>query len=341
MIISVFTPHGGCFERCSFCDQRVSGGKPASRRQITETIESHLKTRPRADEIAFYGGTFTALPRGLQLEYLDAVQPYIEQGLIGSVRISTRPDAIERSWVEMLLEKYKVRTIELGAQSFNPWVLKALGRSHSPEDTALATQTLKELGVTVGLHLMVGCPDEDPNEEQTTLEWLGRLKPHLIRIHPLLVLKGTGLEASWRQGRFQPLDLETATHRVACLAEAVEAQGMQIIRIGLQPNELLGESVLAGPYHPAFGELVRARVYRNQIERALVRLHPGPGDTLEISVSANRLSPVQGQKKANLTWLKSRFGLSSIQVNVLKDPHQESLNDYDFKVRVCHPGRAS
>lgn len=327
MIISIFTPHGGCPERCRFCDQNASGGEPASHARVRDAIEAHLATSPdgRAGEIAFYGGTFTAMPAGLQLAYLMAAKPYLENGRIGSIRISTRPDALDREWLVRLRDEFGLRKVELGAQSFNPAVLRALGRSHGVECVEPALDLLDSLGLTAGLHFMVGCPAENAEDDRRCVEFLARLRARVrfARIHPLLVLSGTALENDYRQGVFAPITLETAVERCAALTEKIEELGIRVIRLGLQPNEILAESIVAGPYHPGFGDLVRGRILRNRVAGMLEeRVRNTRGLALaprevEVHVPEPLLGQFKGPKAANLEWLKARFNLSSLQVVVV------------------------
>lgn len=322
MIISVFTPHGGCPERCRFCDQRTSGGEPVSAGYVTETIEAHLASGGVASEIAFYGGTFTAMPIERQLAYLDAAKPYLHDGRIGGVRVATRPDApgaadaTAEQWLLKLRDEYKLQTVELGIQSFDENVLKRLGRSHTNASVEHAVATLKRLRLRVGLHLMIGCPGESAQEDEQTLAWTKRLAPDTVRIHPLLVIKGTALEADWRQGEFKAIELEEAVSRAAWLTREIEAHGARVIRLGLQPNELLGLNVLAGPYHPAFGDLVRSRIDRNRIsERLTAEAASVENRAIELKASRSVINSLKARGGENLEWLKGRFKLSSLTLS--------------------------
>lgn len=319
MIISVFTPHGGCPERCRFCDQKTSGGAPVSASHVTETIRAHLFGRDvtlTASEIAFYGGTFTAMPRERQKAYLEAVKPYLFDGSIESVRIATRPDAVDEQWIRELRDTYRLRTVELGLQSFDENVLKSLGRSHSNESVVSAVETLKRLELRVGIHLMLGCPGESDREDELTLEWVSKLRPDTVRIHPLLVIRGTSLESAWRQGEFKALDLDTAVSRAAWLTRQIENLGVRVIRLGLQPNELLGLNVVAGAYHPAFGDLVRSRIDRDRIAERLEPSRPILcGRAVEVKASPSVVNSLKARGSENLEWLKTRFKLSSLIVS--------------------------
>lgn len=325
MIISIFTPHGGCPERCHFCDQKVSGGTPIKAQEIVRTIEEHLKTQAQADELAFYGGTFTAMPRLRQKAYLLSVLPYLKTGKIKAIRISTRPDCIDADWVAELHSSFCLRTVELGVQSFDPKVLQSLGRTHSNENVEYATKVLKNLRIKLGYHFLIGSPNEEKQHDEQMLKRSLELKPDFVRIHPLLVLKNTPLEKQYLSGKFKPIDLEQAIQRCADLVQKFEANGIKVIRLGLQPNELLDQSIVAGAYHPAFGDLVRGRIlrqhYEAKIKAQLEQMPPGGllDKNVRVSVPKRELGTFYGPSRSNLEWLKHRFNLPSISVDMVED----------------------
>lgn len=327
MIIAVFIPHGGCPEKCHFCDQKTSGGTPVSAKHVTDTIDVHLATNGgTATELAFYGGTFTAMPRDRQLAYLNAAKPYFDAGVINGLRIATRPDALDEQWLKLLRDTYFLKTVELGAQSFTSAVLLGLGRSHSPQSIESGVKLLRELGLKSSLHMMIGCPNEADDEDQQTVTWLKQLRPDFVRIHPLLVIAGTELERRWKtDNTFVPLKLEAALERAAWLVEQIEAMGVKIIRLGLQPNDLLDLNVVAGPYHPAFGDLVRGQITRNRIARQVDSLNePSRGRVLKLTVSRRLASGLKNRAAAHLTWLKNRYELSDITIEETLEPHKLS-----------------
>ncbi len=307
MIISIFIPHGGCPERCSFCNQAVSGGTPVSVNRVAETITKHLSTaRPgETVDVAFYGGTFTALSREVQTRYLDAAAEFFDRGVSG-VRMATRPDALDEDWLKVLKERYRLKAVELGVQSFNHRVLRALGRSHINEQLERGCALLERLSIPYGFHLLVGCPGEGSWEEERSLTAcaLKRLMPHFIRVHPLLVLKGTALELQWICGAFQPLSVEEAVERCADLAEDCEKLSIPVVRWGLQPNEFMeAGGQLAGPYHPAFGELVMSSRWRRRLQVLLSTLPTAA--PLRVSAPRREWGWVRGHKSSNISWLGS------------------------------------
>lgn len=331
MIIPIFTPHAGCPERCTFCDQRVSGGSPVSISSIQKKIEDMLSLNDqKASEIAFYGGTFTAMPQAIQLKYLEVAKHYCLQKKVKSVRISTRPDAIDEGWIQKLKDDFHLGTVELGVQSFEESVLKALGRSHCLEDVFRAVDVLKKLAVTVSLHLMIGCPGQvEEADVKKTLFYLAKLRPNFIRIHPLLIFKGTSLETRYKLGLFTPISLQQSIHWTANLVEKTEKLGIKVIRLGLQDQEVLSDSVVAGPYHPSFGDLVRSELLKRKIEGLLNAFKDRNTlklgiDCLNISVNSEKLkSQLPGPGQSNLSALKAQYCLSDVRTFLVKDQNEE------------------
>jgi histone acetyltransferase (RNA polymerase elongator complex component) len=346
MIISIFIPHGGCPERCTFCDQKVSGGTPTPLKNVIDTIESHLKTKTNSSniEVALYGGTFTALSKETQLRYLNTIKPYLESGKVQSIRISTRPDAIEYEWISFLKNNYTLKTVELGVQSFEQNVLTTLGRSHSLENLQNSTSILKSLAVRVGFHLMYGCPGETKNLATLIIKYLLELKPDFVRYHPLLVLKNTALEESFRLKKFEPINLEEAINLGAELVSKTEELGIRVLRIGLQPNELLGEAVVAGPFHPSLGELVRGRILRNELEH-LFLLSKRHKQSLSIFVAPQLKSLLIGKNHSNIEYLKNIFELTSLGVFVLEGErssfYEKQPNTASYQIRISNASRPS
>ncbi len=345
MIISVFIPHGGCPERCSFCDQKTSGGDAVANGKVKTLIEQHLGENGTADEIAFYGGTFSALSRELQLRYLKEAAPYLHSRRIHGVRIATRPDAVDPEWFNHLREEHHLTTVELGIQSFSPALRESLNRHHSNESIINACQTIRRLRLKLSLHLMINIPGEVPAEHDAlTLEWLQLLRPDYVRVHPLLVIEGTDLAA---KTMVPPGTLETTVERLARLLPKIEALGIHIIRVGLQENELLEQRVLAGAHHPALGDLVKSRIARHAVERALptVVRTENPPFSIEIICRTELQHAIRGHNHNNFNWLKENFNLTVPPRVVVKDLGHETrkhawkfgrLDDTDLQVRTVN-----
>ena len=312
-IIPLFIPHEGCPNQCVFCDQRKISGKttPVTPEQVREQILSSLPAAGSGCEIAFYGGSFTALPVETQRELLAAVAPFLASGAVDSIRLSTRPDAIDDRICE-LLRAYHVTTVELGCQSMDPRVLALSRRGHSPEDTVRAVAVLRQWGFSVVLQMMTGLPGDSGAESRETAEQIIRLRPDGVRIYPTVVLRGTELERQMAAGRYQPQSVEEAVALCADLYSRFLSAEIPVIRLGLNPTEdLSGGEAVAGAYHPALGELVLSELY---LRRARELLGPGSGNTAVLTVHPKRVSVMAGQKRCNLIQLQRELGLRRIRI---------------------------
>ena len=302
-IIPVFIPHAGCPHQCVFCNQRtISGQKENGINAAREQIEKYAAWTKLSveNELAFYGGSFTALPFEFQEELLQLAMEFRTKGLIGKIRVSTRPDYINKT-VLALLKQYGVKTVELGAQSLDDRVLAKAERGHTGTQVAEAVELLKAEGFIVGLQFMVGLPGQDWDSLRDTLEQAINLKPAIARIYPLLVVQGTALAKSYAEGKYRPLTLNEAVEQTFYLYKGLTENGIKVIRMGLQPDEELCEegNILAGPFHPSFGELVKSYGYKIAIKNKIDALPVGKYE-MTIIHPANLASIIRGMHKANL-----------------------------------------
>lgn len=273
-IIPIFIPHIGCPYRCVFCNQwRITGrrGVPdgnAVARTIKEYVTSAAEERHW--EVAFYGGSFTAIPMALQEELLAPAHEALQQGRIQAIRCSTRPDCIDEEILSRL-KRYGLSTVELGVQSMDDIVLAKAKRGHTAQDVVTATALLREHGFTVGHQLMPGLPGEDWDSLRDTTAAICRLRPDIARIYPVVVIADTELADMYRQGDYTPLSVHEGVLRAAYMKQAFVEAGIQCIRTGLQATEDLDDpaQVLAGAYAPAMGEMVDTRRYRILLFRLL------------------------------------------------------------------------
>ena len=315
-IFPVFLLHSGCGERCLFCNQKASGGKAIDPSSLPESIESFLaklspERRLGEKQVAFYGGTFTAMGQEEQLQYLRAVRPFLASQQIDSIRISTRPDALPDETIG-LLKTSGVRTVELGAQTMDNEILSLCQRGHSAEDTGSAVARLRRAGLHVGLQLMIGLPRDTLDRFLQSLEQVIALRPDFVRIHPTLVLRGAPLEASWRNGNYCPLSLDEAIAWLKTGLLRLERTGIAVARLGLQPTEELDQHVLAGPYHPALRQLVDSAIMLDMARALLVN---GADDGVVSFVCHPReVSNLRGQGNRNVQELKKCFGLREIGI---------------------------
>ncbi len=316
LIIPLFLPAIGCRERCLFCNQKASteGVRPPSVRHFIEAslIQIPSNKKPREKQVAFYGGSFTAIHPEDQARYLQEVEPFLASGLINSIRISTRPDALDEDTLSRLKE-YGVRTIEIGVQSMIDEILSLAHRGHRAEDTVSATLRLKQWGFEVGHQLMIGLPGDTCDRFLQTLDRVIELSPNFVRIHPTLVLRGAPLENLWRGGRYSPLQLDEAVQWVKKGILRLENSPISVARIGLQPTLELESDYLTGPYHPALHQLVDSAIYFD-MATSLLQVSEKRGKALFLC-HPKEISNLRGQKNDNILKLKKRFKLSDILIN--------------------------
>ena len=310
-ILPIFIPHAGCLHQCVFCNQKtISGQKTAALQGAKEQIARWRdRLRPStANEAAFYGGSFTALPLTLQEKLLQLTDELLAEGFIGSVRLSTRPDNIDAERLD-LLRKHKVALVELGVQSLDDAVLAAAERGHDAQAVYAAHALLRQYGFKTGLQLMVGMPLQNFASLVDTAFQAAALKPDVARIYPLLVLKDTPLATAYKEGRFAPLALEEAVEQCAMVYRILAEAGIKVIRTGLQADEeLCAEgNIVAGPFHPALGEMVKSCLLREEVTPALAELVEQGVAQASICYPAGWESQVRGQKNANLHYWQQLF----------------------------------
>lgn len=302
LVIPIFIPHRGCPHDCLFCNQQKISGhnrQEETRYQITKTIEEWLERSPNRQEVqvAFFGGSFTCLPVSEQKEMLASVQPYIRSGKVDCIRVSTRPDCVTRE-ICTILREYSVGVVEIGVQSLTPAVLRQSQRGHTPEQCWAALSLLKSCQVQVGVQLMPGLPGESSRSFLKVIDQIIEYAPDFIRMYPTVVVMDSGLEKLYHSGGYQPLSLGKAVVLTSRCYEKLTGAAIPVVRMGLQPSESLDKSVVAGPYHPAFGELVRSRLWLKKMRTRLSRLRPG--EQLGVRISHRDHSAVVGRKRQNI-----------------------------------------
>lgn len=327
-ILPIFIPHAGCPHQCVFCNQKtISGQKNAAESGAREQIARWLQwLRPSLEnEAAFYGGSFTALDSDLQERLLLLTDELLERGIIGSVRLSTRPDYIDDKKLE-LLRKHGVRLVELGVQSLDDRVLEAAERGHTVADVVQAMKQLRAYNFKTGLQLMVGMPLQSFSSLQDTVAQVIKLQPDIARIYPLLVIKGTPLAESWAKGEFQPLSLEEAVRQSAWVYDQLTTNGIKVIRVGLQPDDELCApgNILAGPFHPSMGELVQSFLLRERLTDKLLAVKGA--ERIVISCPAQMESKLRGMKNSNIKYWQQLLAPAKIAV--------EKTADKDITVRA-------
>jgi histone acetyltransferase (RNA polymerase elongator complex component) len=313
-IIPIFIPHQGCPHRCVFCRQSTITNlseDPLTVDDIRNTIDLAIRSKHFPDqgskEVAFYGGTFTSLPTGSMRKMLGAVRPFIEKGIIQSIRISTRPDSISEAKLD-ILSSFGVSTVELGVQSMNDKVLLLSNRGHTSRDTINAVKLLKKRGFNVGIQLMPGLPGDDKGVFMDTIEKVIGLRPDMARLYPTLVIRGTILAKWYREGKYTPMGLN---HTVDLCKEAcirLEGSGVPVIRIGLMssPSLLKRGEIVAGPWHPSLGFLVQSAIHLERLRPYL----PTPGGPKNIILLAPKeeIPLIRGHKKGGIRHIETITG---------------------------------
>ncbi|MGI5978054.1 MAG: elongator complex protein 3 [Oscillospiraceae bacterium] len=324
-IIPVFVPHLGCPANCVFCDQRkISGSvQPADAETVRRAVLEGLAKNPTHMDmqLAFYGGSFTAIPVMEQEALLDAALPFLLSGELRSVRLSTRPDAIDEETLDRL-RRYGVKTIELGAQSMDDEVLRRSGRGHTAAQTETAARLIKNAGFELILQMMTGLPGDTKEKTTETARRLIALSPDGVRVYPTVIVEGTPLEALWRRGEYREHTVDEAVDWCATILPLFAEAGIPVIRLGLNPTEeLTGGEAIAGAYHPAFGELVRSRILLERA-RALLR-GAAPGTTPVLLVNKSDVSAMIGQHRANIDVLCRAFAFADLKVRAAELPRGE------------------
>ena len=320
-VIPVFVPHLGCPNDCIFCNQRSISGqkKNITKEEAKKTIDIFLesiKDKDAKKEIAFFGGSFTGINENLQEELLQVAYEYIEKGQVDSIRISTRPDYIDKEILKRL-KKYKVKTIELGVQSTNNYVLGRANRGHTFEDVKKASKLIRWYGFKLGHQMMVGLPESTRLDEVNTAKELIKLKPKMVRIYPVLVIKNTKLEKEFLDEKYTPLTVVQAVETCKELVSMFNKKKIEIIRVGLQNTEEItdpnteGSEVVAGPYHPAFRQLVESGLWYDTIVARIKQLNVKV-KKVQVTVNPQDVNNVVGHKRENIEKLKEMYTLDLI-----------------------------
>ncbi len=300
--ISIFIPHIGCPHRCSFCDQRTISGaqKPPTADEVSALLcgqAPHLTENGTLAQIAFFGGSFTAIPRGYMEELLKAASDAVKRfPCYTGIRCSTRPDCISEEILE-LLASYGMTAIELGAQSMNDEVLKANERGHTADDVRRAARLIRQSGIELGLQMMTGLYKDTPERCLYTADEFIKLSPDTVRIYPTVILKNTTLGSLYEKGEYKSFGFDETVELCAKLLSIFESNNIQVIRLGLHSSGDISRDMLGGVYHPAFREIVESRA----VLRALTeRFNALPNGNYAVFTDKRNISRVIGQKRCNI-----------------------------------------
>ena len=326
VIVPFFIAHQGCPHTCVFCNQvKISGATamlPSPAEMLGRIALYRRTSGERRVEAAFFGGTFTSLPLTLQEQLLTPLQPLLEKGDLAAVRVSTRPDAVDRETAEFLISR-GVRTVELGVQSLDETVLALAGRGHTARDAENACRILADAGFRVGLQLMMGLPGDTPAKARATLRRAIGLGPDFFRIYPTLVIAGTELERLYRAGAYAPMTMSDAVSLCKVMLHEALKAAVPVVRIGLQTTGDLqpGGAVVAGPCHPAFRQMVEAELFFDLMSK-LAREFP-PDRKVILTSAPSRVSDVAGQGRANVRRLRDTQGIDIAAIKA--DPGLSSM----------------
>ena len=320
-IIPIFVPHLGCPNNCTFCNQKKISGqiKMVTAKDVDDTIKYYLKNfkdNHKYVEVAFFGGSFTAIEKEKQIELLEAVQKYIKEKLVNSIRISTRPDCIDKEILKRM-KKYHVKTVELGVQSTNNYILEKCKRGHTGEDVRKASKLIRTHGFILGHQMMIGLPESTKQDEINTAKELIKLRPKMVRIYPVLVIKDTELAEEYEKGEYTPLTVGQAVERCKDIVALFNKNKINIIRIGLQNTEEITDpsseksSVVAGPYHPAFRQLVESSMWYDSIVNRIKKVN---AKVKKVKIIANdiNINNIIGHKKENILKLKDVYDVDVV-----------------------------
>ncbi len=307
--ISIFISHLGCPQKCSFCNQNTITGTVSqpTPQDVVHSVETALKRKGYRYEIAFFGGSFTAIDRSYMIRLLEAASGYVKDKRVEGIRISTRPDFIDDD-VLRLLKDYGVTSVELGAQSMDDDVLRANFRGHTSKDVEDASGLIQQYGFELGLQMMTGLYKDTDEKAIDTAKKIIALKPDTVRIYPTVVLKDTYLAKLYEDGVYKPQTVDDAADLCTRLVPMFENAGIHIIRLGLHSSTDIKKNMVAGAYHDSFGEIVKSRYMLNRILEY-------PPDDYEIMVNSRSVSQLKGQQKRNIYFLMEEGYNIKVTVN--------------------------
>lgn len=336
-IIPVFVPHIGCPNNCVFCNQKIITGRGTvapDYEYVAEIVEECRRTIDEGTytELAFFGGSFTAIDLSLQEELLSAGKHYKDMGVVQRMRCSTRPDAVDSNILK-LQKKYGMDIIELGIQSLDDQVLKLSGRGHTRKHSEDASRLIKEQGFVLGHQIMPGLPGSTIKKDIETCRDSIAMKPDMVRIYPTLTIKETELAHMYYDGSYKPLTLKEAVDISAYMYSLYSVNNIKVIRIGLQNTESINdaEEVVAGPFHPAFRQLVEGKIYLASVMAALKGLSL-KNRPITIAADGKLINSIAGHKKTNVGRLREAFSLSGVSFKNSSDEY--SIEIYTGKNKL-------
>ena len=335
--VAIFIPHNGCKNQCSFCNQKnITGVKtqptPDEVKKILEKAKKDLKSDKNKKfskvQIAFFGGSFTAIDRDYMVSLLKVASKFLDGNIFDGIRVSTRPDKIDDEIID-ILKYYGVKTVELGAQSMDDDVLLANNRGHTSKSVKIASEKIKNAGLNLGLQMMTGLYKSSfQKDKNTALEFI-KLKPDMVRIYPTVVLKGTDLERFYKEGKYTPMSFEETVNLCSELLRLFEREhNIPVIRLGLHDSESLRQNMIAGVFHSAFREICESRIFYLDTLKKIKEIETSRDQKLSnftVKINPRDLSKFSGQKKENI----KKFRELGYNIKILQD---EKINLEDFEI---------
>lgn len=316
--IAIFVPHNGCPHQCSFCDQKNITGlnyQPQKSDVIRacETAKLSLKDSKIETEIAFFGGSFTAINKDYMLELLDAAYQYVKNKSFSGIRLSTRPDAISKEILD-LLKSRGVTSIELGCQSMDDDVLSLNNRGHTENDVINASELIKEYGFSLGLQMMVGLYGSTIDKDLETAKKIVKLKPSTARIYPTVIMKNTKLSDLYNEGKYIPYTFDETVNVCSEILNLFNSNSINVIRLGLHNTDSLNSSIVAGVWHPAFREICEGKILFDKCLESIKSIKPQKNNLI-IYVNSKTVSKMTGHKKYNIMKFREKGYNVKIKAN--------------------------
>ena len=315
--IPIFIPHKGCPNNCVFCNQKKISGQltDVTAQDVEDKIEEYLKyysNSKKKIEIAFFGGSFTGIPMDKQIEYLEVANSYVKKGLVGAIRISTRPDYINRNILDTM-KKYNVKTIELGVQSMDNEILTLSKRGHTALDVVNASKLIHEYGIVLGHQIMIGLPGSTRESEVYTIKECLKLQPQQLRIYPVYVIPDSELYSMYENSEYKPLSINEAVMRCKAVIYECQKTDISIIRLGLQSTDEITakNNDLRGPVSDNLAEYVMSALVRDKIERE-IKNRQIDDSKLIINVPQKYVSICVGPKKINKIYFENKYNIKFI-----------------------------
>ena len=325
--ISIFVPHAGCPHKCSFCDQNSISGKSKAPhaeevKKICSEAFGYIEKKENC-EIAFFGGSFTAIPEKYMTELLESAYEFTGEGKFKGIRISTRPDCINEK-ILTILKKYNVTSIELGCQSMDEEVLMLNHRGHDAECVRKSCELIRSFGFELGLQMMTGLYGSTPEKDMFTADEIIKLKPDTVRIYPVVILKNTELGDLYSKGVYKTYDLEKMISLCSEYMRKFTENNIRIIKCGLHASEMVESEMLGGYYHPAFRELCESEMFKRRLE---LKTEGMSEKAFDVHVNSRYLSKAKGQKLSNIKY----FSAKGISIRIISD---DSISGDDFVISV-------